>query len=219
MRRALCLLVPVVLSSCNGSAIGFKAVSIREIYGWVDDSCKTVTISGHGFDDGVTATIGGNPVTNLTLPDRELDKGFLFTAGVPAATEAGYGDVVVTNGDGETSTITDGYYYVACPMSAWVDGLSPTDGITAGASVGVAGCQLEGATQVQVGTAEPVPLTTATCGTSQASFAAPDLIEGTYTVTLLDAEGALVFPPACTPDTADTGSSCITLTLTYGASQ
>ena len=139
----------LLLLGCN--TLPFDAVSISPIYGWVD-GCNTVTISGHGFSNQATATIGGAPVTGITQPTRALDVGYLFTATVPAATEAGYADVVVTDGENSaTISGTGAYYYVACPTTAYVEGIDVTTGLTSGTTVTISGCGFDtGAIQGQL---------------------------------------------------------------------
>lgn len=124
---------------CNDP--GFDGVSIRPTYGWVD-GCTDVVIGGHGFDNQVSATLGGKPVTGIGLPDpetQELEVGFEFYALTPPG-EVGFVDMVVTNGDGEQAdTVENAFYYVACPGAPHIDGISATD-VAAGTSVTITGC-------------------------------------------------------------------------------
>lgn len=218
MRAFLSIPLLAVLGSCGSRSIGFEVVSIRPIFGWAD-GCNAVKISGHGFatsaEQGATS-IGDKPVTDLTLPDSSLDIGYTFTATVPAGTP-GYADVTVHNKDAE-STLTDGYFYVECPAPALIEAASPTKGVTAEMVIHLTGCNLDAAAfTAKVGDAEPVPLTSA-CGTGEVTFVAPDLADGAYGVSLLNADGEVVFPTPC--DTADTGASCdVAPVLTYGEAQ
>ncbi|MDD1655389.1 MAG: IPT/TIG domain-containing protein, partial [Methanomicrobiales archaeon] len=84
-----------------------------------------VTIGGADFLDGGSfgVTIGGNPATNVVRVDATH-----ITATTPAHA-AGAVDVVVTNSDGQTGTLADGYTYVAPPT---VTGITPASGPTAG---------------------------------------------------------------------------------------
>ena len=50
------------LIGCNDP--GFDGISIRPTYGWTD-GCTDVKVSGHGFDDGVTATLARSGCQNL----------------------------------------------------------------------------------------------------------------------------------------------------------
>lgn len=215
----------LLMAGCN--VLPFDAVSISPIYGWVD-GCNTVTISGHGFSDQATATIGGQAVTDITLPTRELDKGYLFTATVPAGSAAGYADVVVTDG-ASTDTITGSgaYYYVACPAVAYVEGIDVTTGLAAGTTVTIAGCgfdtsalrgQLLDAKGATVG--KPFDLTSV-CGTATVSFAAPDAADGSYYLAFVDGSGTVVAGTPCPPaDTGDTAAAaCADYPLTYGSAR
>jgi hypothetical protein len=220
----------ILLLGCNTA--GWDAVSISPIYGWVD-GCSPITISGHGFSDKATATIGGQAVTGITQPDRDLDKGYLFTATVPAATAAGYADVVVTDGE-NTATITGtgAYYYVACPAPGYLEALSPTDGITAGATISMTGCGFDpAAVRVQIvdsaGTAagDAIELTPV-CGTASVSFTAPALADGTWYLELIDPTGTVLSGTPCPPvdtavpaDTSDTAAACTDTPIVYGSAR
>lgn len=214
------LVLPTVLGSCNATAIGFGAVSIRPIYGYVD-GCNAVRIGGHGFDSDVAVTIGGQPITEATLPEEgSLDRGFMID-GVAPAGGPGYADVVVTNGDGQSTTISETYYYVACPSAFYPEALGPNEGIASGTEITVAGCNLNGATQVQVGDADPVPLTPG-CGNVTATFSAPNLepSDEAYPIRFLDAAGDEQFSQPCDGDTGDTAlPDCDAYGLTYGGAE
>jgi hypothetical protein len=218
MRKIAWALLPIVLGSCD--PITFGAVSIRPIYGWVD-GCSEVKVSGHKFGDDVTGAVAGEPFTNIVLPTKELDKGFFFTATMPAGATNGFAEVSVTSG-GETSTIPDAYYYVTCPAAIYPETAAPTEGVTAGTVVTLTGCNLDATLyRVQVGAAEPVAMTSV-CGTGIATFTAPDLPalpDGAgYAVSFVDANGVLVYPQIC--DTADTATPCdIVHTLVYGGAR
>jgi len=218
----------LLLIGCNTA--GFDAVAISPIYGWVD-GCSTVTISGHGFSEQATATVGGQSVTGITLPERALDKGYLFTATVPAASAAGYADVVVTDGD-NTATITGSgaYYYVACPAVGYLESYGPSEGVTAGATVTITGCGFDAAAvRGQIVDAAGSPqggafALTSACGTASVSFEAPALADGTWYLELVDADGAVLSGAPCPPedtatDTSDTGATCTDYPLTYGSAR
>jgi hypothetical protein len=73
-----------------------------------------VTISGSDFQDGATVTIGGSDATDVAfVNDGEL------TAVTPSGV-AGAADVVVTNPDDQTGTLTDGFTYVTPSFSPGV---------------------------------------------------------------------------------------------------
>ena len=211
------------LSACNTA--GFDAVSISPIYGWTD-GCNTVRVSGHGFAEDATVTLG-----TLELPisarGEGIDAGYWIEGTLPAAAaaQAGYATVSV-NSAGATSTIADAYYYVACPAEGTLDSLD-TETVAAFQNVTMQGCGLSATLLVQLtprgGTAEDavrVPITS-TCGTASTSFVAPDLPDNLYDVQIVNPAGDVLFPPyLCPADPTDTAAALLWCpTLTYGAAQ
>ncbi len=78
----------------------------------------TVQIIGENFQDGATVTIGGNAVSNVIfVSPTEL------MVEVPAGS-AGSTDVVVTNPDGNSDTLVDGFTYTpeSSPYDVTQDG-------------------------------------------------------------------------------------------------
>lgn len=224
---AFCVAAPLAFLSCQGR-VGFDAVSVRPIYGWAD-GCTPVSIGGHGFGSDVAVTIGGKALEGATLPATDsLDYGYQVTGTTPPAEQAGYAEVVVTTG-GESAAVFGDFYYEACPLAAYPESISPSDGVTSGATIQLDGCSLQADYQVKVGTANPVPLTSL-CSTASVSFSAPALADGTYYVAIVDSAGAAVFPDAASgcDTTAAVGSGVVTTdtgsydlcdgvpTLTYG---
>ena len=70
----------------------------------------TVQIIGENFQDGATVTVGGNGASNIIfVSPTEL----IVT--VPAGT-AGSVDVIVTNPDGKSGTLEDGFTYIEMPQ-------------------------------------------------------------------------------------------------------
>jgi len=212
----------------------FVAVSISPIYGWVD-GCIDLKVSGHDFGDDVAGTIAGVALENVVLPDPEtekLDVGFVFYARIPAGavTEAGFATVEVTSG-GETSTLTDAFYFVACPAVGYEEYLS-ADTATQGDTITIFGCGIDATThKVRVGQSPDQDLTSV-CGTAQLSFTAPTQPEGTWYVGIFDNANNQIYPdPACDitvpADAADTGivdtatpDPCAGVpTLTYGGAR
>lgn len=223
MRRIMLASAALGVTSCSN--LPLDAVSIRPIYGWVD-GCTDVKVSGHGFDDDISVKLGGQALEGLTLPDPEanpLDVGYVVYGVTPPASEAGYADLEVTSG-GETDTVKDAFYYVACPADPYVEAAS-TDTAAAGDTIVLSGCNLDAsAYQVQVG-GETVALSSE-CGTATVSFTAPDLDDGCYYVHMVDASGNVL--DGCGADTCggydtgDTGAAmaCDGLpTLTYGGAR
>lgn len=205
---ALCVAAPLGFASCN--EVGFDAVSIRPIYGWVD-GCTAVSIGGHGFGDDVKVTIGGSDLVNAALPEKDsLDYGYQVTGLTPPGTQPGYATVTVSTG-GQSADVFGDFYYEACPLAAYPESASPDSGLAAGTTVTLGGCNLMGDYQVKVGTANPVSVTTA-CSTAYVTFSAPDLPAGDYYVAILDGSGNQLMPdPASGCDTtAAVGSGVVT---------
>jgi hypothetical protein len=219
---------------------GFAAVSTCPIYGWVD-GCSAIKISGHGFEKDISATIGGNPVTNIEWPTGDLDQGYFVTGIVPASTNGkGYAEIVVTSG-GKSSTLAgvDSYYYVECPAAAHIDSVSANNNVKAGDTITLAGCGLDPAAHLArfvdgdgVAQGADIPLTAA-CGTATMTLAAPTLPAGGYYLEIVNASGEVLngapcaavdaddyCDPATMPavDTADSAASCSDFRVYFGES-
>ncbi len=227
----------LLLAGCN--KVPFDAVTIRPTYGW-QDGCTSVKISGASLGDSISATIGGTAVTDIERPEDEEDRTFFFFAVTPPNAEVGVQDVTVTS-DGKTDTITGtgGFYYVACPAAPEIEAFAPTEGLTAGATISMSGCNIDtaalsvrviDATGAEVATAD----LTSDCGTAYASFAAPDLADGTYMVLIVDGDGTVVHPATGDPivcaasgDDPDSGDSAApeppvcdpAIEITYGGEE
>jgi hypothetical protein len=67
----------------------------------------SITISGTGFSTGATVTLGGTAATNVTVVSSVS-----ITATTPAHT-AGAVDVVVTNSNGQSETLSNGFTYTS----------------------------------------------------------------------------------------------------------
>jgi hypothetical protein len=83
-----------------------------------------VTITGTNFVSGATVTIGGTAATGVNVGSSTS-----ITATTPAHA-AGAVNVVVTNPDTQTGTLTNGYTYTS--TAPGVTSISPTSGTTAG---------------------------------------------------------------------------------------
>lgn len=211
-------------AGCNSA--GYEAVAIRPTFGWAD-GCTAVKISGHGFGDEVSATVGGNAVEDITRAEAEEDQQFFFFGTMPAG-DPGAQDLVVTS-DGKESTVEAAFYYVACTGPATLETVTPNDGVAAGATVSLAGCGFDVATQ-QVRIIDPtgtVASTTASltadCGTAYASFTAPTMPDGDYWVFIEDiASGDVLNPVTGDPRECalDTAADCAApRTITYGGAE
>jgi hypothetical protein len=195
--------------------LGFDAVSLYPTYGWAD-GCTNVRMGGHGFTDAFSATIGGNPVTNITDPDPEvdpMDQGF-EKYGVTPAGEPGFADYKATDA-GESVTVTNAFYYLACPTTNYVESVSAADG-----TVSLSGCGFDAANTTAYLVPKGGDITkdavgpfnmSADCGTAVVSFStgagAPP---GVYELYLSTDGGTTFIPdPTCVDkDTADTAGAC-----------
>ena len=96
-------------------------------------------IIGENFQDGATVTIGGNAASNVIfLSPTEL------AVEVPAGV-AGRVDIVVTNPDGKSDTLADGFTYTPLPYDVTGDGVvNILDLVRVASQFGQAGAGLSG---------------------------------------------------------------------------
>ena len=86
-----------------------------------------VTISGTGFQAGATVSLGGTPATGVTVMNSTT-----ITATTPAHA-AGVVNVIVTNSDTQSGTLTQGFTYTAVSNpTPMLSGISPASGTAAG---------------------------------------------------------------------------------------
>ncbi|PYX77052.1 MAG: hypothetical protein DMG72_03250 [Acidobacteria bacterium] len=83
-----------------------------------------MTVTGTGFAAGATVSLGGTAATNVTVVSSTS-----LTA-TTAAHAAGAVDVVVTNSDGQSGTLTGGYTYTN--PAPTVSAISPSSGTSSG---------------------------------------------------------------------------------------
>lgn len=241
MKKTIWVPLAAALVSCN--KVGFDAVSISPIYGWVD-GCNQVRVSGHGFGDDVKVAVSMPDasgvdiladLSNLVLAKddpavtdqrlKDLNAGFYVLGTMPAAPSAtnGYASIVVTSGD-QTDTLDEAFYYVACPTSGYVEGYGPSSGLTAGTDVALSGCSLDAGTMmVQLldstgaPAGQPAPLTS-DCGTAEVHFAAPSVPDGDYYITVVDTKGNLLWGEPCGIQDSAT-YYCSDFPVTYGGAK
>ena len=98
-----------------------------------------IEIIGENFQDGVTVTIGGNAASNVIfVSPTEL------SVEVPPGI-AGSTDIVVTNPDGQSDTLTGGFTYELSPYDVTGDGLvNILDLVRVASQFGETGAGLEG---------------------------------------------------------------------------
>ncbi len=83
----------------------------------------TITLNGTGFYAGLTVNVGGSACTSVNvLSDIEATC-------VTPANPAGTADLFLSNLDGQTSLLTNGYLYAEAPV---LSSISPNSGTTAG---------------------------------------------------------------------------------------
>ena len=105
----------------------------------------TVKIVGANFQDGTTVTIGGNAASNVIfVSSTEL------TVEAPAGT-VGSADVVVTNPDGKSSTLVDGFTYIEPPPPTLTSVDPDNDIVTGGAKVQIIGANFQAGATVTIG--------------------------------------------------------------------
>jgi hypothetical protein len=197
--------------ACEDS-LGFDAVSLFPTQGW-EDGCTNVQMGGHGFTDDFSATLDGNPITNITDPDPQedpLDVGF-EKYGVTPPGEHGFADYEAKDGD-ESSKVTNAFFYLACPAAPYVEHVEAADG-----TITISGCGFDAAnTTAYLPTKGMLPdpklefQLDAVCGTAIVSLTpgagAPP---GVYELYLSVDGGKTFIPdPACKEDTADTAVTC-----------
>src|SRR5688572_11491107 len=108
----------------------------------------SITISGAGFLPGATVSIGGTAAANVVVVNSSS-----ITAHTPSHA-AGTVNVVVTNSDSQSGTLTNGYTFLVPPPPPVVNSITPNSGSTAGGtSVSISGSGfLPGATVLIGGT-------------------------------------------------------------------
>ena len=106
---------------------------------------ETVTIIGEDFQDGATVTIGGNPASNVIfVSPTEL------SVEAPPGT-AGSADVVVTNPDGKSVTLEDGFTYNEPPPPTLTRVEPNNDMVSGGADVQIIGEDFQDGATVTIG--------------------------------------------------------------------
>ena len=108
------------------------------------DGGTAVTISGTGFAAGATVTFGGTAASATVVGSTTINA-------VAPAHASGAVNIVVTNPDGQSSTLTNGFVYaLAAPPD--VTGITPNSGPTAGGtSVTISGSAFVSGATVRIG--------------------------------------------------------------------
>ncbi|MGH9763144.1 MAG: beta strand repeat-containing protein, partial [Blastocatellia bacterium] len=114
----------------------------------------SVTVNGTGFQPGASVTFGGTQSSVITVNNSTL-----ITATTPAHA-MGAVDLVVTNSDGQTGTLTGGYSYTASAPAPTVSSVSPSSGSTAGGTgITITGTGFSAGATVTVGGAAATNVT------------------------------------------------------------
>jgi hypothetical protein len=189
----------------------------------------SVTITGTGFLAGAGVTLGGTAATNVNVVSSTS-----ITA-TTAAHAAGTVNVVITNTDGQSGTLNNGYTYTSPNPAPTVTAISPTSGATGGGTsvtitgtgfLAGAGVTLGGnaATNVNVVSSTSITATTAAhaAGTVNVVVTNTDGQSGTlsagYTYTSTSGGGGITFVQANSgPSTIQ--SSNPTVAAAYPAAQ
>ncbi len=139
-----------------------------------------VTIAGTGFVSGATVTFGGTAATAVTVGAG----GTSLTATTPAHA-AGTVTVVVTNPDGQGSTLTNGFTYNPSPTVTSVTPNSST--IAGGVSVVISGTGFAGVPTVTFGGTAGTNVVVAS--STQLSVTVPAHTAGAVTVVVTNQDG------------------------------
>jgi hypothetical protein len=109
----------------SGSAPAPAVSSITPNSGTINGGTP-VTITGTNFLTGATVIVGGNAATGVTVVSSTS-----ITATTPAHA-AGAGSVVVTNTDGQSGTLTNGFTYIVTNPAPTVTSIAPNFGNPSG---------------------------------------------------------------------------------------
>ncbi len=158
-----------------------------------------VTITGTNFFAGAGVTIGGVAATNVSVANSTT-----ITA-TTAAHSAGTVNVVVTNPDGDTGTLSAGYTYVLYPPPS-LTGVSPASGSTnGGTAVTLTGSNFVTGAMVKFGSAAAISVVVVNSGSITAYTPAGAAGAATVTVTNPDGQSSSLssaftyaLPPALT---------------------
>ena len=105
-----------------------------------------VTITGTGFLAGATVSLGGTAATNVAVANSTS-----ITA-TTAAHAAGAVNVVVTNTDAQSGTLSNGYTYTAINPAPTVTGIAPSSGpASGGTGVTITGTGFQSGATVSLG--------------------------------------------------------------------
>lgn len=146
----------------NLGAVGAPATgSVSPSSGSINGG-TAVTINGTGFQPGATVTFGGVAATSINVVNATTT-----TATTPAHA-AGAVNVVVTNGDGQSSTLTNGYTYVTV--------VAPTNLVATASSsttIGLSWTAVAGAARYEIARSSNLMAFSVIASSNTASFTDP----------------------------------------------
>lgn len=121
-----------------------------------------VTVAGSNFVDGTVVTFGGVPAAHVTVVSPTSITAWAPTTGLGGQGAQAAGpqvvDIVVTNPDGQTSTLSGAYTYDL--VAPTVSSVSPSSGTTAGGTrVTIKGTEFDAGAVVLFGTAAATDVT------------------------------------------------------------
>jgi len=131
-----------------------------------------ITITGENFQDGATVTIGGNDATEVVFVSETQ-----MTAVTPGAS-AGVANVVVTNPDSQSDTLSAGFTYIPPPT---VTAILPTSApVTGGTAITITGVNFQNGATVKIASSDAtdVVVVTDTQITAKTPAIAPDFSQG-----------------------------------------
>ena len=154
----------------------------------------SISIAGSGFNPGATVSFGAGTATSVNVTGSDT-----ITAVAPAG-NAGKVDVVVTNPDGQSGRLTEGFTYVAQgppappsppppgPAAPTLGGVAPSTGTTAGGiAVTLSGSGFASGATVTFGGTAASNVTVSSGGTITATT--PARAAGTVDVVVTNADG------------------------------
>lgn len=140
---------------------------------------NTVTVSGANFLSGLSATIGGNPCTNVNFQSITS-----FTCQVPSGS-AGTVGITVTNPDGQSATGASLYTYQAAPT---ISSISPNAGRTIGSfSTTILGTGFQTGVSVSINGSPCSPVNIVNSG--EINCTVPGNVPGSYDVIVTNTDG------------------------------
>ena len=140
--------------------------SVNPIAGTSGNTYSPVTVSGAGFISGATIALNrtGSTAINATSVNWGSANAMTCTISIPSGTTAGMWNVVVTNPDGKSATLPNGFTISTPPATPTFTGIAPPSGSTLGGTpVTITGTNLIGTTAI---TFDGFPATGVTVGSS-----------------------------------------------------